>query len=176
MNQLVYESGTIAQQRPIATSELRLALRDAAGKAAVALRTILSWHGSYAEEDANGTVAQGVDAWQTFKDQLQKLALAPLGPAGQLIGGGEPNNEHVFDVNIGQAYALRTLWPGDWRRAAAATFDVLAARYHSADPSSWRAHRAMVSQTALGAEKPPPLPYFDRGTFEQVVELGPNGG
>ena len=31
----------------------------------------------------------------------------------------------------------------------------------------------MYSESALGAESPPPMPFFDRGTFEQVVELGP---
>jgi hypothetical protein len=31
----------------------------------------------------------------------------------------------------------------------------------------------MFPETALGAEQPPPMPFFDRGTFEQVVELGP---
>jgi hypothetical protein len=31
----------------------------------------------------------------------------------------------------------------------------------------------MYAQTEFGAEQPPPMPFFDRGTFEQVVELGP---
>jgi hypothetical protein len=30
----------------------------------------------------------------------------------------------------------------------------------------------MFNQSALGAEQPPPMPFFDRGTFEQVIELG----
>jgi hypothetical protein len=30
----------------------------------------------------------------------------------------------------------------------------------------------MFPESALGAENPPPLPFFDRGTFEQVVALG----
>ena len=136
------------------------------------LRTILAWNGSYAQTDSSGTVDPGVAAWQELKDQLQRLALAPLGRAGQLIGGGEPNDEHVFDVNIGQAYALRTLRPAGWRRAAAATYAALVKRSGSSDPSKWRAPRAMFPQTELGAEQPPPMPFFDRGTFEQVVELG----
>ena len=137
------------------------------------LRTILAWNGSYAQADSSGTVDPGVAAWQQLKDELQKLALAPLGKAGQLIGGGEPNDEHVFDVNIGQAYALRTLGAGGWRRAAAAAFSALASHFKSGDPSKWRAPRAMFAQTEFGAEQPPPMPFFDRGTFEQVVELGP---
>jgi hypothetical protein len=31
----------------------------------------------------------------------------------------------------------------------------------------------MAPETAIGAESPPPMPFFDRGTFEEVTELGP---
>jgi penicillin amidase len=173
MNKLIYQAGTVAQQRPIATEGLTRALRGARGGAAIVLRTILRWSGSYAIEDSNGTVDPGVAAWQTFKDKLQVLALAPLGAAGTLIGGGEPNDEHVFDVNIGQAYALRTEGPHGWRAAAAQTYAALVSRFGSGDPAKWREPRAMFKETALGAEQPPPMPFFDRGTFEQVIELGP---
>ena len=37
--------------------------------------------------------------------------------------------------------------------------------------SDMREPRDMFDQTALGAEQPPPMPFFDRGTFEQFVEL-----
>lgn len=176
MNNLIYEAGTIAQQRPLATAELEAAMRTAkggAGGAAVVLSTILKWDGSYAIESTNGTVDPGVAAWQTFKNKLQALALAPLGAAGRLIGGGEPNDEHVFDVNIGQAYALRTEGPAGWREAAAESYNALSKTYGSSNPASWREPRAMFKQSALGLEQPPPMPFFDRGTFEQVVELGP---
>jgi acyl-homoserine lactone acylase PvdQ len=172
MNHLIHEAGTFAQQRPFATRDLRAALRGATRHEGAVLRALLGWGGSYAKTDSKGTVSPGVAAWQELKNQLQALALAPLGAAGRLIGGGEPNDEHVFDVNIGQAYALRTLRPAGWRRAAAATFRILAKQYGSADPSKWRAARATFPQSALGAEQPPPMPFFDRGTFEQVVELG----
>ncbi len=172
MNAMIEQEGTVAQQRPLAQPQLGRALRGATGGAAVVLRTILHWNGSYAQTDSNGNVDPGVAAWQEFKDQLQKLALAPLGAAGQLLGGGEPNSEHVFDVDLGQAYALRTLGPAGWRQAAAATYTALVARFGSSDPAQWREPRTMYAQSALGAEQPPPMPFFDRGTFEQVVELG----
>jgi hypothetical protein len=136
------------------------------------LRTLLAWDGSYAEEDSAGTVAPGVAAWQTFKDQLQAIALAPLGPAGELIGGGEPNSEHIFDADLGQAYALRTLGPAGYRRAAAQTYAALVKRFGSADPAAWREPRTMAPESSLGAEQPPPMPFFDRGTFEELTELG----
>jgi hypothetical protein len=31
----------------------------------------------------------------------------------------------------------------------------------------------MYDVTAQGAGQAPPLPFFDRGTWEQIVELGP---
>jgi hypothetical protein len=38
---------------------------------------------------------------------------------------------------------------------------------------SWRSPRTYAPETALGAEQTPKIPFFDRGTFEQVFELGP---
>jgi hypothetical protein len=173
MEHLIKKAGTVAQQRPFAGPELRAALHGANRQEEAVLQTIEHWHGDYAITNAANTVDPGVAAWQTLKDQLQRIALAPLGAAGRLIGGGEPNDEHDFDVNIGQAYALRTLGPGAWRRAAAASFRILTRRFRSPNPAKWREPRTMFPQSALGAEQPPPMPFFDRGTFEQVVELGP---
>jgi acyl-homoserine lactone acylase PvdQ len=173
MDALIQSAGTTAEQRPLAARELRRALRGSHGGARVVLKTILGWNGNYSRTDARGTVAPGVAAWQDFKDQLQAIALRPLGTAGQLIGGGEPNDEHVFDVNIGQAYAMRVLGSAGYRRAAAATYKELVKHFGTTDPARWRSPRAMFPESALGAEQPPPMPFFDRGTFEEVTELGP---
>jgi acyl-homoserine lactone acylase PvdQ len=173
LEHLVYEAGTVAQQRPLAGAQLREALFRATPHEAAVLEAILNWNGSYSVTNSQGTVNPGVAAWQTLKNQLQGIALAPLGAAGSLIGGGEPNDEHVFDVDLGQAYALRTLGPRAWRKAAAVTFQILYHRFGSTSPNAWREPRAMFSQSAMGAEQPPPMPFFDRGTFEQLVELGP---
>src|SRR5207248_10214435 len=64
-----------------------------------------------------------------------------LGKAGQIIGAEQPNNEHDFDVSIGQAYALRTLSSKQIRQSAALAFDALAKRFKSDDPAQWRAPR-----------------------------------
>ena len=172
MNHLIYMAGTVAQQRPQATPKLRRALHGATAPEATVVRTILHWGGSYARTNSQGTVDPGVAAWQNLKHQLQVIALAQLGVAGRLIGGGNPNDEHVFDVNIGQAYALRTLGQPAWRKALDLTYTYLVKHFKSKDPSKWRAPRAMFPQSALGAEQPPPMPFFDRGTFEQVLQLG----
>lgn len=82
MNAMIEQEGTVAQQRPLAAPQLRRALQHARGGAAVVLRTILAWNGSYNQTDSSGTVDPDVAAWQTFKDELQGRALAPLGAAG----------------------------------------------------------------------------------------------
>lgn len=35
----------------------------------------------------------------------------------------------------------------------------------------WRTPRAMYDVSAQGAGSPPELPFYDRGTYEQIVEL-----
>ena len=164
-------TGTTAEQRPLAGGKLRAAAHGAKGKAAAVLAAILDWNGSYDHTGADGKLDPGAAAWQELKQQTQKLALAPLGTAGRLIGGEQPNSEHLYDVSLGQAYALRTLKPKSWRRAAELTFDALAARFHTSNPADWRDPRAMFAQSSQGAESPPPMPFFDRGTYEQFIEL-----
>ena len=83
---------------------------------------------------------------------MQKLAIGPLGAAGRIIGGELPNTEHVFDVSLGQAYALRRLGPASIRLAAARAFDQLAARFHSSNTAKWRDPRAMFDVASQGAE------------------------
>jgi hypothetical protein len=46
-------------------------------------------------------------------------------------------------------------------------------RFGSADPARWREPRRMYGPGSQGAATMAPFPFFDRGTFEQVVELGP---
>jgi penicillin amidase len=172
LEQVVHLEGTTAQQRPLATALLRRALRGTHGAARTVLSTILAWNGSYDQVDAHGNVSPGVAAWQAFKLAAQHLALHRLGRGAEIIGGGGTNDEHLFDVSLGQAYALRTLSPAGWRAAAGAAFAALKHQFKSPDPASWAAPRTMASQPAIGAEQPPAMPFFDRGTWEQLVELG----
>ena len=171
LKRAVQLTGTTAEQRPLATGLLKRARHGAHGKAQVVLRTLLAWNGSYNQTDAHGTVDPGVASWQALKAEMQRLALAPLGPAGRIIGGELPNSEHVFDVSLGQAYALRRLGPASVRLAASRAFDRLSRRFGSTNPAKWRAPRAKFDWSIQGAESPAPMPFFDRGTFEQFVEL-----
>src|SRR3954454_25416172 len=56
-------TGTIAQQRPLASRDLRKAFVKASGDGKTLLSTLLAWNGSYTEVAADGTVDPGVAAW-----------------------------------------------------------------------------------------------------------------
>src|SRR5207248_11056603 len=118
LKRAVQLTGTSAEQRPLATGLLKRARHGAHGKAQVVLRTLLAWNGSYNQTDAHGTVDPGVASSQALKAEMQRLALAPPGRAGRIIGGELPNREHGFDVSPRPAYALRRPGPASRPRAA----------------------------------------------------------
>src|SRR5436190_13079062 len=88
----------------------------------------------------------------------------------------QPATSPHYDASEGQAYALRTLSPAEYRQVAAGVFDALSKKFGNTNPASWRDKRQMYEQSSLGAESPPPLPFFDRGTYEQLIELQSAGG
>ena len=166
--------GTFAQQRPIATTKLRRAQRGARGTAAAVLDALLRWDGSYHRTDGNGTVDPGVPIWEQFKDEAERIALSRLGnPDAAKHLAGNPGKSHQFDISNGEAYALRTLKTKDWREAADATFAALEQRFKTRDVARWREPRKMYEVEAMGAASSPDIPFFDRGTWEQIVEVGP---
>ena len=75
--------------------------------------------------------------------------------------------------NWGEVYALRHLPLGTLRSLAAKSFGVLAKRFGSKKPARWREPRQMYETSSQGAASMGEIPFFDRGTYEQVVELGP---
>ena len=170
----VFQAGTIAQQRPLARDRLRRAAERAPGAAGVVLDTLLRWDGSYDRTDDDGLVSAGVATWETFKDEAERIALAKLGGLEEAEGlAGETSTSHEFDISNGEAYALRTLTPREYRSAAIATLTALEERFKSSSPDDWRTRRLMYDVSAQGAGSAPPLPFFDRGTWEQLVEVGP---
>ena len=68
---------------------------------------------------------------------------------------------------------LRTLSARGYRRAAAAAYNALVKRFNSGDPAAWREPRLMYEPEAQGAGSFDPFPFYDRGTWQQIVELGP---
>ena len=155
-------AGTTAQQRPLLDARLRTVAGGASGPGKVLLDTILAWDGNYDRTDAAGTVDPGVAAWEALKKAA--VALLPAG-AGQWLGprGGS----HPFDFGGAEGVAFLELTDAGLRRAAANAASALG------DPSTWRQPRRMYDVTVLGVAPKPALKFYDRGTWQQAVELGP---
>ena len=88
---------------------------------------------------------------------------------------GETGSSHEFDITNGEAVALRMLSARHYGRAADAAAAALAERFGSPDPASWREPRRIYEVVAMGAGSVDDIPFFDRGTWEQSVLLGPDG-
>jgi penicillin amidase len=166
-------AGSYAQQRGLATALLKKADTGASGNAKKIFDALLAWDGSYATVDGAGTVNPGVAIWEQFKTDAEAVALGRLGGKAAAPLAGGKGSSHAFDISNGQAFALRTLSVGRLRRAAGETFAALAKRFGTEDVSKWREPRRMYDVGAQGAGSAPPLPFFDRGTWEQFVELRP---
>ena len=91
--------------------------------------------------------------------------------AAEDLGGGT-GSSHQFDISNGESLALRSLGARGYARAATAAAAELTARFGTSDPAAWREPRRMYEVTAQGAASAPDLPFFDRGTWNQSVELG----
>jgi acyl-homoserine lactone acylase PvdQ len=155
-------SGTTAQQRSLLGGRLREAASGATGGAKTVLDTILAWDGNYDRTDAAGTVDPGVAAWEALKDEA--VDLLP-GAVDDWLGG--VGRSHAFDFSAADAAAFRDLTAAGLRRAAGNAATALG------DPSTWRKPRRMYDVTVLGAAPKPALKFYDRGTWQQAVELGP---
>jgi penicillin amidase len=172
LRETVRLEGTIAQQRPMAGPALRRAARGADGPAKAVLDAVLAWDGDYTRVDDAATIDPGASAWQQLERQVAAAATAPLGDGAKLFED-RAGTSHVYDMTDKQAYGFRTLDAAGMRKAAAQAFDVLKDRFGTDDVTRWRAPREMYKVGAQGAGSAPPLPFFDRGTYEQLVELAP---
>jgi penicillin G amidase len=170
LEQLIHRSGTIVEQRPLVEGRLKAALAGSSGSARAVLKTLVDWDGSYARQDSKGTVDPGVATWEAFKVAAQKLALDPLGKGADEVDG-ENADYHFFDASNGKAFALRTLSRDGYRKAAARAFATLAQRFGTSDPTKWREPRHLYAWIAQGVGTPPDMPFFERGTFEQLIEI-----
>jgi acyl-homoserine lactone acylase PvdQ len=157
-------AGTTAQQRVLLDQPLRNVQAEMTGPAKTVIDTILAWDGSYDRTDAAGTVDPGVAAWEAFKDEVVKLIL-PRGAAAWL---GGPGNSHAFDFGGADGAAFLELTNLGIQEAAANAAAAL-----GGDPSTWRRPRRMYDVQVLGLAAKPALKFYDRGTWQQAVELGP---
>jgi penicillin G amidase len=161
-------AGTVAQQRPLLDARLRAAAGGTVGPAKRLLDAIVAWDGSYDRVDAAGTVDPGVAAWEALKDRATRRL--PPGARGWL---GTPGSSHAFDFGGADGAAFLRLEVPALREAAVEAAQALARRFGSTDPAAWREPRRMYDVAVLGVAAKPPLEFYDRGTWQQAVELGP---
>jgi hypothetical protein len=172
---LLAHTGTTAQQRPLADARIRKAQRGAQGNARAVLDALAAWDGSYHRTDDQGTVDPGVAIWEEFKDRLEDIRLKTLHDDLEVLRpmAAGTGSSHAFDISNGEAWAMRTASIADWHAAAEETFAKLAERFGNSDVAKWREPRRMYEWEIQGTGSPPPLPFFDRGTWEQFIELSP---
>ena len=161
-------AGTTAQQRPLLDAQLRAAATGATGPAKALLDTVVAWDGNYDVTDAAGTVDPGVAAWEALKDAAVRTL--PKAARGWL---GAPGGSHPFDFGGADATAFHRLDAAGLRGAAASAAAALTTRFGSPDPATWREPRRMYDVTVTGVAEKPVLKSYDRGTWQQSVELGP---
>jgi hypothetical protein len=171
---IVRKTGTTAQQFPFFKRKLRAAKRFANADGRAVIAELQGWDGSYARTAADDTVDPGVAIWEELKVRIEQRLTGRMGPGADILSGST-GTSHQFDITNGEAAGLRLQGPRDFGKAADATAAALAARFGSADPAGWREPRRMYEVSAQGAASVDDLPFFDRGTWEQSVMLGPGG-
>jgi acyl-homoserine lactone acylase PvdQ len=164
------QSGTIAEQRPLLDGKLKAAASGATGGAKAVLDTLVAWDGNYDRTAADGTVDPGVAAWQAL---AAAIAARKLPPAAIARLGDSGSNSHQFDLGDGAALAFKAASAGDVRGAAESAAAALTDKYGSADPAAWREQRRRYDVSITGLAPKPELRFYDRGTWQQAIELGP---
>jgi len=183
---VIRQAGTVAQQFPLSRAKLGVAVSQtpAGGRANTVLNALLAWNGSYHETDEDETVDPGVATWDVFRRELLRVATPRFGRGAHWLadenvlhflnpGYHTAQPYHYFDATHLESQALRQMPPIAYRIAAARSFEVLTARFDTEDATKWREKRRPFDFQGLAGAQPPPLPFFDRGTYEQFVETGP---
>jgi acyl-homoserine lactone acylase PvdQ len=166
-------TGTHAQQRMLANSRLKKARRGAKGDAKIVLDTILAWSGDYHTTDDAGKVPAGVAAWDFFCAAARKVAISGY-PEDVSKLGHSAGGSHRQECATLEAFGLRTLSARGWRRAATEAMKLLQEEFKSKKPEDWKQGRPEYPVDEEGAGTfPEPFPFFDRGSWTEVTELGP---
>jgi hypothetical protein len=88
--------------------------------------------------------------------------------------GHSAGGSHLQECSTLEAFGLRTLKRRGYRKAAVAAMAELQKQFDSNDPEAWKIDRPTYPVGSEGAGTfPEPFPFFDRGTFQHVTELGP---
>jgi acyl-homoserine lactone acylase PvdQ len=166
-------TGYHAQQRVLMDKRIRSLRKGARGKARTVLNAILRWQGNFAVTDAHGRVSPGVAAWEEFMDQAQARRFRGYRGVGVDSVLDTRGGSHLFESNWGAVFAVSHLSRKTLHEVAAKAFGALAARFHSTKPAKWREKRRMYHTTSQGGASMGDIPFLDRGTYEQVISLGP---
>jgi penicillin amidase len=169
MKEIAREVGTTAQQRVLLDARLRAAQQAATGRARTLLDAIVAWDGDYDRTDGAGTVDPGVAAFEALKDAVKAREL----PRAAVAWLGRRGGSHPFDFGGAEAAAFRSVSERGLVAAADAAAGALAQRFGSADPAAWREPRRLYDVEVQGVAPKPRLEAYDRGTWQQVAELGP---
>lgn len=166
-------SGTHAQQRVLAGRRLKRAARGASGDAKVVLDAIRAWDGDYATTDDDDMVPPGVAAWDAFCAAAAKVATARYPKEVSRLGHGA-GGSHLQECASLESFGLRTLSRRGYRRAAVEAMAQLEKDFGSKNPDDWKVGRPLYDAGSEGAGTfPTPFPFFDRGTWTEITELGP---
>ena len=100
---------------------------------------------------------------------------SPLGSARDVAG--KTSTSHEFDMTNGEGFAMRVLSRAGVRQAAdrprRSRWLTAEVRHRGHGARLARAAQAYVDVEVQGAAAKPSLPFFDRGTWQQSVGLGP---
>lgn len=166
-------TGTHAQQRMLDTARLKRARRGARGDAKTVLATILRWDGDYSKTDADGKVDPGVPAWSAFCDAAKTVAVGRYPKDVEKLGHSA-GGSHRQECATLEAFGLRTLNSKGYRRTAVLAMKALKKEFGSKKPADWKQPRPLFPAASEGAGSfPEPFPFFDRGTWTELTELGP---
>ena len=152
--------------------KLRRAARGASGDAKVVLDAILAWDGDYATTDAEGKVPPGVAAWDAFCAAARDLAIARYPKGVSRLGHGA-GGSHLQECASLESFGLRTLGRRGYRKAAVEAMTALEEQFGAKDPEAWKIDRPTYPVGSEGGGSfPEPFPFFDRGTWTELTELG----
>jgi hypothetical protein len=169
---IIRVSGRTATQYSAAEPALRRVAARATSPGKDVIETLLAWDGNYTRTADDGTVEPGVATWRAFKAAAQELVM-PRVPSGARGLVGRPGDKGFVEATLGETYALRTLSDRGLLDAADIAAEALQARFRSSDPARWREPRTFITASPLGVAQAPKIGLINRGSWEQLVELGP---
>ncbi len=173
MNNLIYEAGTVAQQRPLATSRAAPRAAGSEGRRG----------GRAADDPRLGRVLRDRGLGRDGRPRRGRLAdvqgQAPGAGARAAWGRRQADRRRRAQqrarLRRQHRPGLRAARRAPGRVARRGSADLFRARgaLRLKRPGQVAGAARHVPGDRAGGREPPKMPFFDRGTFEEVMELGP---